>query len=430
MVTATTRIRLEKQEYASNDEAWGDHLNEGVFDRLDEAVAGYDEIALVGSYTLDVQNYITDEARNAVLKFTGTGTFTVTAPAVSKTYIVWNACTGDLTLKPSGGTGSIIRAGKKAVWFTDGTTGYTLDPTLDEIKTAAAAVALGGQKLTGVGTATDTNDATTLANKIHQFALPTSALAMNAQKITGLASGVDSTDAANVGQVAVIVQPIADAAQASAVAAAASAVLSDTSADDSAASASAAAASVVSAAAILDSFDDRYLGSKSADPTLDNDGNALLEGALYWNSVAKNLRAYNGTAWVLSGQYSLATASDVRAGTANKFIAPDTAVSAYAPVALTDGATITPDFDAGRIFSVTLGGNRTLANPTNLEAGQSGVVIVTQDGTGTRTLSFGTYWDFAGGAPAISTPANTVDVIAYYVRSTTSILCVLTKAYS
>lgn len=405
MVTATTRVRLEKQAYASNDEAWGDHLNEGVFDLVDEAVAGYVTKALVGDYTLDSQNYITDEARNATIKFTGTGTFTVTAPAVEKTYVIWNACTGDLTLKPSGGTGSIIRAGKKAVWFTDGTTGYTLDPTLDEIKTAAADVALGGFKLTGVGTGTAATDAATLSNKVHQFAAPTSALAMNAQKITGLANGSDAQDAVTFGQLA----PIAAAAQASA---------------------DAAAASAAAAATTYDAFDDRYLGSKTADPMLDNDGNALLEGAQYWNSVAKNLRTYNGSAWVLSGQYSLATAANVRAGTADKFIAPDTAVSAYAPVALTDGATITPDMDAGRVFSVTLGGNRTLANPTNMDPGQSGIIIVTQDGTGSRTLSYGTYWDFPGGAPALSTAASAVDVIAYYVQSSTSILCNLTKAYS
>lgn len=52
------------------------------------------------------------------------------------------------------------------------------------------------------------------------------------------------------------------------------------------------------AAASYDSFDDRYLGSKASDPTLDNDGNALIEGALYWNSTAKEMRTYNGTAWV------------------------------------------------------------------------------------------------------------------------------------
>lgn len=90
--------------------------------------------------------------------------------------------------------------------------------------------------------------------------------------------------------------------------------------------------------------------------------------------------------------------------------------------ALTDGATITPDFSASNNFSVTLGGNRTLANPTNIVAGQSGVIFVSQDGTGSRTLSYGSYWDFAGGnAPTLSTAASSVDLLAYVVRTTTSI---------
>lgn len=64
-----------------------------------------------------------------------------------------------------------------------------------------------------------------------------------------------------------------------------------------AADAAATAADVITVAAIYDSFDDRYLGSKTGNPTLDNDGNALLEGALYWNSTIKEMRVYNGTTW-------------------------------------------------------------------------------------------------------------------------------------
>ena len=90
--------------------------------------------------------------------------------------------------------------------------------------------------------------------------------------------------------------------------------------------------------------------------------------------------------------------------------------------ALTDGATITPNFAVANNFSVTLGGNRTLANPTNLVAGQSGVIKLTQDATGGRTLAFGSYWDFAAGtAPTLTTTANAVDILAYYVDSTTNI---------
>jgi len=98
---------------------------------------------------------------------------------------------------------------------------------------------------------------------------------------------------------------------------------------------------------------------------------------------------------------------------------------------LTDGATITPDFAASNNYTVTLGGNRTLANPSNLTAGQSGSIFILQDGTGSRTLAFGSYWDFAGAsAPTLTTDASAVDRIDYIVRSTTSIHAVFTAAYS
>lgn len=91
-------------------------------------------------------------------------------------------------------------------------------------------------------------------------------------------------------------------------------------------------------------------------------------------------------------------------------------------VALTDGATITPDFSAGNNFSVTLGGNRTLGAPTNVAAGQSGVIVVTQDSTGSRILAFNSIFKFAGGsAVTLTTSASAVDVLAYYAESTSRI---------
>jgi hypothetical protein len=61
-----------------------------------------------------------------------------------------------------------------------------------------------------------------------------------------------------------------------------------------------AAASAASAAASYDQFDDRYLGAKTSNPTLDNDGNALQVGAEYWNSVSNERRTWTGSAWVSS----------------------------------------------------------------------------------------------------------------------------------
>jgi len=98
---------------------------------------------------------------------------------------------------------------------------------------------------------------------------------------------------------------------------------------------------------------------------------------------------------------------------------------------LTDGANISVDLGANQNFTVTLAGNRTLDNPTNIVVGQTGSIFIIQDGTGSRTLSFGSYYDFAGGtAPTLTTTAAAVDRIDYVVRTATSIHCVFTANYS
>ena len=74
--------------------------------------------------------------------------------------------------------------------------------------------------------------------------------------------------------------------------------IATTQASNAASSASAAAASASAAAASYDAFDDRYLGSKASNPTVDNDGNALLTGAMYFNSVSNEVKIFNGTTWV------------------------------------------------------------------------------------------------------------------------------------
>ena len=98
---------------------------------------------------------------------------------------------------------------------------------------------------------------------------------------------------------------------------------------------------------------------------------------------------------------------------------------------LSDGATITPDFAENSTFTVTLGGNRTMANPSSMVPGQTGSIFIVQDGTGSRTLAWGSYWDFIGGtAPTLSTTANAIDRIDFIVRSAGSIHTVFTANYS
>lgn len=94
--------------------------------------------------------------------------------------------------------------------------------------------------------------------------------------------------------------------------------------------------------------------------------------------------------------------------------------------ALTDAATIAVDMSTANNFSVTLGGNRTLGNPTGLVAGQSGVIFITQDGTGNKTLAYSSFWDFSqSAAPILTTTANAVDALIYTVRTSTAIVATL-----
>ncbi len=82
----------------------------------------------------------------------------------------------------------------------------------------------------------------------------------------------------------------------------------------------------------------------------------------------------------------------------------------------TNTGNVTLDYDAGQNFVLTFTGNVTLVNPSTESVGQTGIIVIIQDGTGSRTLSVGTDYEFpAGTAPTISTAANTTDIIPYCV---------------
>lgn len=118
--SATTRLRLEKQGAGENLNTWGAPKLNTVFDLIDSAIAGLSTIALTGNYSLTSTNYAADEARSALLKFTGAGPFTVTIPSVSKQYLIWNACTGAVTITTGAGTTVVVDAAAKVVVFCDG----------------------------------------------------------------------------------------------------------------------------------------------------------------------------------------------------------------------------------------------------------------------------------------------------------------------
>jgi hypothetical protein len=133
-----------------------------------------------------------------------------------------------------------------------------------------------------------------------------SALASATAAATSAASALTSQTAAATSATSAAAS--ATAAATSATSASDSATAASSSATAAATSAASAATSASSAATTYDEFDDRYLGSKSSPPSVDNDGNTLLVGAIYWNNVLNNMYVWSGSAWVQIATTSVYTA--------------------------------------------------------------------------------------------------------------------------
>ena len=174
---------------------------------------------------------------------------------------------------------------------------------------------------------------TVKAYRLDEFAAPTSAVSANSQKITSLGTPTSNADAATKLYVDTKVADLVNSAPSTldTLGEIASAIQSGGTVYESfvlkagstmtgaltlsgaptvdlhaatkayvdtvAGSATAAAASAAAAATTYDNFDDRYLGAKSSAPSVDNDGNALLTGAIYWNSVSNAMYAWTGSEW-------------------------------------------------------------------------------------------------------------------------------------
>ena len=154
------------------------------------------------------------------------------------------------------------------------------------------------------------------------------------------------------------------------------------------------------------SIDLEHMSSESVDEDNLHISNAGSNG----NFLSKQSGNAGGLTWATAGDASLDTAQTFTKGQRGEI------------TVLSDGATITPDFADSNNFSVTLGDNRTLGDPSNTVAGQSGSIFITQDGTGSRTLGYHANWHFPEGSPpTLTTAANAVDRIDYVVRTTSSI---------
>jgi hypothetical protein len=141
----TDNLRLAIQGLGDNNNTWGDVANNGIFERLEDAIAGFVSVNLTGSgdYTLSVANGAYDQARNAILRLGGTpaAARTVLIPAASKIYAV--ECTVSasvsITLKATGGVGVSCQPGQKFWMYCDGLNSYRIQPGLLDLGVTATA---------------------------------------------------------------------------------------------------------------------------------------------------------------------------------------------------------------------------------------------------------------------------------------------------
>lgn len=142
------------------------------------------------------------------------------------------------------------------------------------------------------------------------------------------------------------------------------------------------------------------VAAASKSTPVDADSIPIVDSAA--SNVLKELTFANLRTWVMA--FVL--------GTANLF----TKAQRGAFVTLTDASTVAVDISLANQFNLTLGGNRTLGTPTNIVAGQQGVIVIYQDQTGSRTLAYTWVYQWAGGtAGVLSTPGATRDMLAYSV---------------
>jgi hypothetical protein len=181
-------------------------------------------------------------------------------------------------------------------------------------------------------------------------------------------------------------------------------------------------------------LDVRYAASASGDlahealasgnAALVDAGVALASGNAALVDAGVALASGNAALVDLSGKVS--KGGDVISGTV-----VSTSQSYSEPSAIVSSGVILLDFSSANNFEVTLEGSSTLAPSVSPSGGQNGSILIRQDGTGSRTLSYSGGWSFSNGsAPTLTTTASGVDLLAYYAPNTSTIVANILVAVS
>lgn len=199
---------------------------------------------------------------------------------------------------------------------------------------------------------------------------------------------------------------------------------------------------------LIDSYVDRSgpIGTIEALASAGSQGFAFTSAGSGKINNAANARTFLGMTVYTTAQVSAVAADSVRntyTTTAQSSAIASEAVSALTysrnvwdkqqsgdVKTLNDASSITPNFALGNNFEVTLGGNRTLENPTGQRKGQSGLITISKDAND-RTLAYGTEWLFPGGVdPVLSSSSAVFDILYYYVKATGEVAANLNKGFA
>jgi len=461
----TTSFGIEKIGSGEQSGAWGDTTNHNI-DILDR-IASYKAVALSGStHTLTVREASpgsgTENLQDGmyrVIKFTGAlganNTVTVAPNTTAAFFIMINATTDSgssgpysVILTQGSGANITIANGKSAIVYMDGagsgaavidaisnlqlatitasgdiTSAGTVNVTGDTAAGDDAAIgftAAEGLILTGQGS---TNDVT-IKNDADADVLEIPTGTTNVTVVGDITAGGNLVSTGTV-------EPAGDTAAGDNAAvgftAAEGLILTGQGSTNDVTIKNDADADVITIATGGTSVD--IVGDVTA-ATVNADGDtAAGDNAAMGYTAAEGL--------ILTGQGSTndvtikndadADVLEIPTGTTNVTVAGSitggTIILAATDTDTSNTGSITIDFSAHQNFVLTLTGSITLANPSTEAVGQSGVFVFIQDGTGSRTLSLGTDYESpaAGAGITLSTGANAVDVVPYFVKASGSI---------
>lgn len=445
--TSILKLALPVQGELSG--SWGDVVNNNITSMVEQAVAGLATINSwsTNSHTLTSADGTTSESRCAVLVADDdgagnpSGAATIICPAATKLYILKNISGQVVTLKTASGTGVAVANGSTSFLFCDGTNVESCQTDIID----ATTIDTTNLEVTNIK-AKDGTASGSIANSTGVFTINSAVLTtadINGGTIDNAAIG-GSTPAAGAfttldatGDVTgANFQPDGDTSAGDAAAvgytAAEGLILTGQGSTNDVTIKNDADADVieiptgtqnVTMAGGLD-----VVGVATA-ATFEPDGDtAAGDNAAIGYTAAEGL--------ILTGQGSTndvtikndadADVIEIPTGTTNVTVAGQlnggTIILAETDTDTSNTGSVTIDFSAHQNFVLTLTGNVTLANPSTESVGQAGVFVFIQDGTGSRTLSLGTdYESPAGAGITLSTAANAIDVVPYFVKASGSI---------